>query len=356
MVRASSEQSPEMTLGTRESEMSPRVREHAHKVHAELLDLYRDFGVTNMKALTERIAAAPQDFANPGHHANLLRIHVLAETLQSILMNPKEYILPLEREFREKETELRELFQEGFLGFHEVELAFRLKSGEAALTVSEEEREWAMQDLVEKLAESDVVKFLHRLEEQPEEAKDWVLVYRTQAEVRGSPVSLNSMIGVLDKDSREGVNPEPLVSEIHRVSSWFVTAEKRGTLPSFMNAPLAPGWMFVTREIVPGSKGAGGGQGPGMSAKREVLRKFGAKKGFDGDKCHFRTPQETMYDLAVMYRSRGKRMLRSYDCSATKLSGRYVLAVGMFAGGGGIRLYDHEEAGGDGTDGATLSR
>ncbi len=350
--------SPDITLHTRESDMRPVVRSYARKVHTELMSHYHDFGVTDMVELAALISKNPRAFVD--HHATLSRIQELLNTLHAILSNPKEYKLPIAQEFTEKETELTELLgPDFFLGFDAIEKTFTLKDGTRVLDISPEERQEAMEQLLTKLAEPDVVDFLKNLESDPTEASKWMLVYRTSAKVTNPdthqelPVSILSLRDVLDTDARQGTNPTKLVYRDDRdLKDWYRYDKKQGDTTPWASHPLQPGWMFVTKTVVDGTtRKKHHEQTPILKEKARSLR-------FADSTSRRRTPQEVLYDTIVVYKytDGSVRLLEEmYDWTEQKTSSGHVVLVGYF-GAGGVYVFDRDPDRAYDLDGACLSR
>lgn len=337
MVRGR-EQPPD-TLATREAEMRPRVREYAYRVHAEILGLYRNLGVVDMEELIARIEETPKAFFT--HRANISRVQSLSAILLDILSNPKEYRRPVEKDFKRRETELRKLLGNDFvMGLDEVEQAFMLRDGAKTLEISELERQEAMEQLVDKLAEPDVAAFLRRLEEDPIEAEGWTLVYRTRARVKEQdPLSVMTLQRIFQ--------PGADGNDLHNVDASDTEYDE------WVTEPLTCGWAFVTRSLVPGTDKQPVDQMPVLQHKAESLGLV-----FDAAHARRRTAVEAMYDVIVVYMATsGLVRQQGEDCTASETStGRSVTVGFRFAPQGTATVMQMHPSHAENFDGAFLSR
>ena len=344
-----SEHSPDITLHTRESDMRPMVRSYARKVHTELMSHYHDFGVTDMVELAALISKNPRAFID--HRTTLSRIQELLTTLHTILLNPKEYQLPVEQEFQNKEAELQELLgKDFFISFDAIEKTFTLNDGTKALEISPEERQEAMEGLLTKLAEPDVIEFLHKLESDKTEAAKWMLVYRTRAQINDTqPVSILGLRDVLDTDSRKGSKPTKLVYKFEG-AQWYANDKAVNEPDTWATRPVQSGWTFVTKTVVDGTTSK---KHPDQTP---VLKKKAKALGFTEGKYRRRTPQEVLYDILVVYKANNIRLLeQKYDWTEQRTSSGGLVRVGSFDADG-ARVCGF--APGDASDwrGACLSR
>ena len=339
------------------SDMRPAVRKYAENIQAQRVQIIADLGFPSLAALQSAFTTNPR--ALIAHGDAIAHLLDLTHVIEAILTNPKEYKLPVEEEFLEKETELQELLgHDFFLGFDAIEKAFTLKDGTKALEISPEERQEAMEQLLTKLAEPDVIEFMKRLESDPTEASKWILVYRTRAEItdpsthKELPVSILSIRDVLDHDSRKGSNSTKLVYDFGRQSPWFATDKKQGDTDAWASRPVQSGWMFVTKTVVDGT-----------TAKKHpdqtpVLKRKAKALGLEEGKYRRRTPQEVLYDTLVVYKhtnGRVRLLEQKYDWTEQATSSGHMVGVGGF-GADGVGVSHDRPDDASGWRGACLSR
>ncbi len=351
------EHSPDMVIGTRMSDMRPAVRTYAENIQAQRVALIADLGFPSLQALQDAAHADMKRFTKSPYQEKITKLLELSHIIHAILSNPKEYKIPIEQEFQEKETELTELLgPDFFLGFDAIEKTFTLKDGTHVLEISPEERQEAMEQLLTKLAEPDVVDFLKNLESDPTEASKWMLVYRTSAKIinpnthKELPVSILSLRDVLDTDARQGTNPTKLV--YRDLKDWYRYDKKQGDTTPWASRPVQPGWMFVTRTVVDGTTG---NEHPD---KTPILAKKAKSLGFADNTFRRRTPQEVLYDTLVIYKHTNGRVRlldTKYDRTEQETSDGSVICVGIFVVDG-VRVYGRGPDDAFGRVGACLSR
>ncbi len=341
--------SPDMVIGTRMADMRPAVRKYAENIQAQRVQIIADLGFPSLAALQSAFTANPR--ALIAHGDAIAHLLDLTHVIEAILTNPKEYKLPVEEEFLEKETELQELLgKDFFLGFDAIEKTFTLNDGTKALEISPEERQEAMEGLLTKLAEPDVIEFLHKLESDKTEAAKWMLVYRTRAQINDTqPVSILGLRDVLDTDSRKGSKPTKLVYKFEG-AQWYANDKAVNEPDTWATRPVQSGWTFVTKTVVDGTTSK---KHPDQTP---VLKKKAKALGFTEGKYRRRTPQEVLYDILVVYKANNIRLLeQKYDWTEQRTSSGGLVRVGSFDADG-ARVCGF--APGDASDwrGACLSR
>ncbi len=250
----------------------------------------------------------------------------------------KDYEL-VKIEAEERYREMRELFKEGFLGIEEVETAFTLLDGRKLIELSKEERREALRLLEVKLNEPDIKEFLQKTPKE-QLAKEWLLVLRLPKFKDGTPLTMNAMQEKIAPDMQAKGQGELFYSVDWYAKEAFYT----GQTPKEMH------WQFVTRKVVPETKGKN------HSAQTAELKKAAQASRLDPGKTRRRLPVETLYDFVLSLRAKNQPILEAeYDWSDILSSvGVLVLVGDCTAEGAHVHRwspeYSHERVG------ASLSR
>lgn len=329
------ERPPDMTLGTRTADMRPAVLRYAENIHKQHAALLADLGFSSVDVLNAAVLANLAHYRRSPYREKILQLTELSTIMRDILAQPKEYEIPIAAEFGQRDVELRGLLGEDFvLGFNEVEKAFTLRDGRRTLDIYPEERVRAMEQLLAKLAEPDVIDFLAKLKADEAEAAKWMLVYRTSAGINDQKsVSLKQFVDVLDADARRNRAPVLMCRDTPD-DTWYLSVAQGGV--KWSESPVTPGWMFVTRAVVDNTTSLA------HADQRQVLKMEAGRLGI-ARKWRRRTPIEVAYDTAVMFRSSGGRVRLledNYDWTEQLTADGVRVEVGCFDAKG-MRIWEH---------------
>src|SRR4051812_42254723 len=101
----------ETAIGVRKDDMRPAVLEYAMNIHRQRLALLAEFGMTSLEELWRHIENDIDAFISVDANVQkATRITELTRIIDDILEQPKDYELPLQETFNEREVEMRELF------------------------------------------------------------------------------------------------------------------------------------------------------------------------------------------------------------------------------------------------------